>query len=103
MTGIITIINTQEDTPIEVITKESIEDENGYIKINYPDKEIKDIKIHLTKPANLGELKIYNKKAIDSNTGYSKQELEKIQNLENTIKLNETTMETKMELLDTKT
>ena len=103
MTGIITIINTQEDTPIEVITKESIEDENGYIKINYPDKEIKDIKIHLTKPANLGELKIYNKKAIDSNTGYSKQELEKIQNLENTIKLNETTMKTKMELLDTKT
>ena len=26
MTGIITIINTQEDTPIEVITKESIEE-----------------------------------------------------------------------------
>ena len=59
--------------------------------------------MHLTKPVNLGELKIYNKKAIDSNTGYSKQELEKIQNLENTIKLNETTMKTKMELLDTKT
>ncbi|MCI8636510.1 MAG: hypothetical protein HFJ36_01385 [Clostridia bacterium] len=103
MTGIITITNPQEDTLIEIITKDSIEDENGYVKINYPDKEIKNIKMHLTKPVNLGELKIYNKKAIDSNTGYSKQELEKIQNLENTIKLNETTMETKMELLDTKT
>lgn len=99
--AVITILNEQEET-IKEIAKNTKEDENGDIVIDYTDKEIKNIKILTTKPVKLGEIKIYNKRAIDANTGYTKEEIERFENLESTIKLNESVNTMQMALLDTK-
>lgn len=99
--GIITIKNAQ-DEPIGQISKDSIEDENGNIIINYENQDTKDIKINTTKPIQLGQIKIQNKKAIDSKIQYNKQEIEQFENLESTIKANESNCILQMKLLNTK-
>lgn len=99
--GTITIQNAQDEV-IQQLTKDSEEDENGNIVISYPNKEVKDIKIVTTKPVQLGEIKIYNQKAIDSKIGYSREEIEKFENLESIIKVNESINELQMNLLNTR-
>ena len=99
--GRITIQNEQGEM-IQELTKDSQQDENGNIIINYIDKAIKGIKVLTTKPVQLGEIKLYHKKVIDANTGYEKQEIEKFQQLENTIKANESINTLQMNLLNTK-
>jgi len=99
--GQILIQNGQGET-IAVFTKDLQVDENGNMVVSYKEKEMKDLKIITTKPIQLGEIKISNKKAIDAKVGYRKQEIEKFQNIENTIKVNESTNTLQMNLLNTK-
>ncbi len=99
--GVITIRNAQ-DEPIEQITKASEEDENGNVIIKYENQDTKDIKIITTTPKQIGQIKIQNKKAIDSKIQYNKQEIEQFENLESTIKAGESTCILQMKLLNTK-
>lgn len=98
--GTITILNNQNET-IELLTKDSEQDENGNIVINYENKETKEIKILTDEPKKIGEIKIQNKKAIDSKIEYSKQEIEQFENLESTIKANESIYTMQMKLQNT--
>lgn len=100
--GTITILNNQNET-IELLTKDSKQDENGNIVINYENKETKEIKILTDKPIKIGEIKIQNKKAIDSKIEYSKEEIEQFENLESTIKVNESICTMQMKLQNTTT
>ena len=99
--GRIFIQNGQGET-IAVFTKDLQEDEKGNMVVTYQEKEMKDLRISTTKPIQLGEIKISNKKAIDAKVGYRKQEIEKFQNIENTIRVNESTNTLQMNLLNTK-
>lgn len=96
------IIQDEQGEIIQEITQNAEEDENGNIVINYNEKEVKDIKIVTTEAIQIGELEIKNKKAISSNIGYSKPEIEKLEILETTIKVNEAKYILQMKLLDTK-
>ncbi len=96
------ILQNAQDELIQEITKETQEDENGNIVICYQDKEIKDLKIMMTNPVSLGEIKVYNQKAIKSQIGYEKQEIEKIECLESNIRLNESVTNMEMKLQETK-
>lgn len=99
--GKITIQNEEGET-IQEITKDSDEDKNGDVVINYNLEEIKNIKVLTTEALQIGELEIKNQKAISSNVGYSKQEIEQFEMLETTIRANKDTNILQMKLLDTK-
>lgn len=96
------IIQNEQGETIQELTKDSQVDENGNIVVNYTDKEVKNVKVKTTKPVQLGEIKLYNEKVIDPNTGYEKEEIEKFENLESTIRVNESTNLLQMRLLNTK-
>jgi len=87
---------------IAELTKDSQEDENGNMLVNYEDKERKTIKVITTKPIQLGEIKLIHEKVIDANIGYAKQEIEKIEKLENTIRVNEASNVLQMSILNPK-
>lgn len=99
--GSITIQNEQGEIIAE-LTKDTQENEDGNLVVEYPEKEIKNIKIVTTKPVELGELKINNQKEIDANTGYTRQQIKQFEYLEKKIKANESIHDFQMKLLDTK-
>lgn len=78
--GYITIKDEQENI-ISTITKDSQEDENGNIVINY-DLGISKIEIITTKPLKEGCLKIQHNKVIDGQTEFTKEQLKTFEKLQ---------------------
>lgn len=96
--GIVTIKNENGEI-LEQITKDTEANEEGNIVINY--ENTKKINIITTKPQEEGWITISNKKVINPNTGYEKQDLEKFEYLEESIKVNDVILERNIKLLDT--
>lgn len=96
------VIQDEQEKMIQELTKDSQEDENGNMVVDYGENGVKNIKIAITKPVQLGEIKLYNQKAIHADIGYAKEEIKKFQNLESIIRVNESTNTLQMNLLNTK-
>ena len=91
---------------LSIINKETLCNELGNIEINY-ETPVKGIKIETTKPIKKGVLCIRNKKAIEGNTGYTKEDLKHFVDLSSKSKvvtnISEEIKESKIKLLDTTT
>ena len=91
---------------LSIINKETLGNELGNIEINY-ETPVKGIKIETTKPIKKGVLCIRNKKAIEGNTGYTKEDLKHFVDLSSKSKvvtnISEEIKESKIKLLDTTT
>lgn len=113
------IIKKQEEQILGNINKNTQADENGNITISY-EQEVKNIKIVTTKPISEGNINFRHTKALKGNTGYTKEQLKSFNTLINNTKVvatvlektteseiktsvSEETVETKMQLQDTKT
>ncbi len=94
-------INKGNDEEI-IIHKDTKEDDNGNIVINYPENEVKNITITTTKPAQEGTIRINNQKTINANIGYDRKDIEAFQYLEDNVIVNGVTNLVKMNLLETK-
>lgn len=99
-------IKDEQDNLLTTIDKQTEADENGNIVVSY-EEPVKGIKIVTSKPVSEGTLTIKNKKSIEGNTGYTKEQLKQFQTLSSSTKV-ETNQgaeiaEVKMILLDTKT
>lgn len=103
--GLITIKNA-EGKVLNTINKFSQENENGDIVVNYETPE-KGVVIETSAPISVGTLTIKNVKAIEGDTGYTKEKLKEfIQMITNThikTNLSEEIVESAIDLLDTKT
>ena len=96
----IEIPNLDNNETLE-ITKDTKENEQGNIVITYPENTLDKIKITTTKPKEEGTLTLTNEKAIKPETTYTKEELKTFENLETTIKANNSNANLQMKLLDT--
>ena len=96
------ILKDENDVVLTELTKDSQVDENGNIIIEFPNDIRTKLKIETSKPVSLGTLGISVEKALKGNTGYTKDELQTLSYLEETIKANDSTKDLQMALLDTK-
>ena len=96
------ILKDENDVVLTELTKDSQVDEKGNIIIEFPNDSRTKLKIETTKPVSLGTLGINLEKALKGNTRYSKENLQKFNYLEETIRANENTKLLQMTLLDTK-
>ena len=103
--GTITIYD-ENKTVLATVNNTLPTDENGNIVINY-EKPEKGIEIETTAPTSVGTLIIKNTKAIEGNTGYTKQRLKGFNKLSTKTIVEANTKqeiaETTINLLDTKT
>lgn len=83
--GVIRILDEQ-DNLLTTIDKQAKVDENGNIVISY-EEPVKGIKIVTSKPVEVGALTIKNKKSIEGNTGYRKEQLKQFQILSSSTKV----------------
>ena len=96
--GFLNIIDN-EGNLIQNINKDTENDENGNIIIKYED-EITSIKIETSKPQEVGTLKIKNEKIIGE-SGYSREEIEQINVINEKVKINEIEIDNKITLKET--
>lgn len=94
-------IKKDENEEITTLNKDTEADENGNIKIEY--ENIKKIEMNITKPINAGELKIRNSKAIQSDTGLSREQIKNWNVIEEKITINESEFKSSNELKETTT
>ena len=103
--GAVTITDSN-NTVLSVINSQSATNEVGNIIVTYQ-TPVRGIKISTTKPVNVGTLLIKNKKGIEGNTGYSKEQLKQFTTLTSMTKvstnISETVGEARINLLDTTT
>ena len=103
--GIVTIYDGGQNT-LAIINNQTEADENGNITIAY-EKPQNRIKIVTSKPENEGTLIITNKKQIEGNTGYTKEQLKTFTSIATKTKvatnLSEEIAEARINLVDTKT
>lgn len=103
--GTITIYD-ENKTVLATVNNTLPTDENGNIVINY-EKPAKGIEIETTAPTSVGTLIIKNTKAIEGNTGYTKEQLKGFNKLstKTIVEANakQELAETTINLLDTKT
>lgn len=95
-------LKDENDAVLTELSKDSNADENGNIIIEFPNDIRTKLKIETSKPVSLGTLGISVEKALKGNTGYTKDELQTLSYLEETIKANDSTKDLQMALLDTK-
>ena len=95
-------LKDENDAILTELSKDSNADENGNIIIEFPNDIRTKLKIETSKPVSLGTLGISVEKALKGNTGYTKDELQTLSYLEETIKANDSTKDLQMALLDTK-
>lgn len=95
-------LKDENDTVLTEFSKGSEADENGNIIIEFPNDARTKLKIETSKPESLGTIGLNVEKAIKGNTGYTKDELQRFNYLEETIKANDSTKDLQMSLLDTK-
>ena len=96
------IINDANGNEINKITKDSQEDENGNIVINYANSNNVKLNINISKPVKEGILSIDHTKAILADTGYTAEQIQRIKALEEAINVNGISVQAKMNLLETK-
>lgn len=94
-------IKKDENEEITTLNKDTEVDENGNIKIEY--ENVKQIEMDITKPTNSGELKIRNSKAIQSDTGLSREQIKNWNVIEEKITINESEFKSSNELKETTT
>ena len=103
--GIVTIYDGGQNT-LAIINNQTEADENGNITITYEEPKSR-IKIETSKPENEGTLIITNKKQIEGNTEYPKEQLKTFTSIVTKTKvatnLSEEIAEAKINLVDTKT
>ncbi len=103
--GVITITDNN-NTLLSVIDAQTPVDEAGNIVITYG-MPVRSLKITTTKPVNVGTLSIKNKKGIEGNTGYSREQLKQFTNVSSltkvTTNISEEIGEARVTLLDTTT
>ena len=100
--GIITIFN-QNDEVLAEINKDTQEDEEGNIIVQYNGEETTNIRIVMTKPVQEGIIDINHEKAIKANTGYTKEQIKNFDYLREVVQANDGSAEMNMALLDTTT
>lgn len=98
--GVITISDLDGNV-LYTINKDTEADENGNIRIDYQNNNLNRILIKTTKPVQEGILDIYSLKSMKPNTGYTREELEKFNKFEETIKANNVSAVLTMNLIDT--
>ena len=101
----------------EIVNKDSNWDEKGQIEISLEEKDLATMVINISKPEQIGTIKINMEKYVKGTTGYTKAELKTFTKLENqstlsigdarivatsTSELKDTTTEAKLELSTTK-
>ena len=103
--GQITITDSN-NTVLSVVNSQSIANEIGNIVVDYS-TPVRGLKISTTKPINVGTLLMRNKKGIEGNTGYSKEQLKQFTTLSSssrvTTNISDVTGESRTNLLDTTT
>ena len=103
--GVITIKDVNGSV-LSVINSQSMANEVGNIVVSYA-SPVKGITISTTKPINVGTLLIRNKKGIEGNTGYSREQLKQFTTLSSMTKvstnISEQVGEARTNLLDTTT
>lgn len=84
----INVINSETGETIEIITKYTEPDENGNWVIKYPEN-IKQVELKTDGKANeIGTVSIINDKYIKGDSGYTKEQVQQIQILQNSIEVN---------------
>lgn len=87
--GEISILNENNEV-IYTINKDSEENEHGNIEISYGTPQLaKNIRFNITKPEQIGTLRMAHAKYIQTNTGYSVEQLQQFITLEETIQVND--------------
>ena len=95
--GKIQILDDRQNILAE-ITKDTQEDEDGNIVIDYGENRASKIEIITTKPIEVGTVNIEHTKVIIPQTGYSKEEISQMQYLEENIEMNNAKINLKNEL-----
>ena len=84
----INVINAETGETIEIITKYTEPDENGNWVIKYPEN-VKQVELKTDGKANeIGTVSIINDKYIKGDSGYTKEQVQQIQILQNSIEVN---------------
>lgn len=101
------VIKDAENNIITMLNQQSQADENGNIVVSY-EEPVKRIKLEISNPVSVGTLTIQHKKAIEGNTGYTKNQLKTLvkMNTSTNVTTNlakEEVAKTEINLLDTKT
>ncbi len=100
--GIITVYN-QNDEILAEFNKDTKEDEDGNLVIQYKGEDVTSVKLVMTKPVQEGIIDIHHDKAIKANTGYVKQDIERFDYLRETIQANEEIAVMNMRLIEPET
>ena len=87
--GEIQIVNENNEV-IYIVNKDSEENEYGNIEIHYDNPQLaKNIRFNITKPEQIGTLRMAHAKYIQTNTGYNTEQLQQFIALEETIQVND--------------